>query len=47
MARAAGAERLILTHISARYHDPRPLLAEAQAIFAATDVASDLMEIEI
>ncbi len=47
MANDAGAERLLLTHISARYHDARPLLAEAVDVFANTEVASDLMEIEL
>ncbi len=45
MATSAGAQRLVLTHVSARYHDSRPLLAEAAAIFADTVVARDLMEI--
>lgn len=47
MARDAAAERLLLTHVSARYHDPRPLLKEARAIFPATDVAADLMEVSL
>jgi ribonuclease Z len=47
MALEAGAERLILTHISARYHDARPLLKEARELFPATDIASDLMEIDL
>ena len=45
MAEEAGAERLLLTHISARYRDARPLLAEAADVFTNTEVASDLMEI--
>ncbi len=45
MATKAGAKRLVLTHVSARYHDARPLLAEATAVFAETTIASDLMEI--
>ncbi|NKB89875.1 MAG: ribonuclease Z [Acidobacteria bacterium] len=44
MAHEAGAERLVLTHISARYHDTRPLRAEAREIFKNTEVARDLME---
>jgi len=47
MARQSGAERLLLTHISARYHDPRPLLAEAREVFPQSEVASDLMEIDL
>lgn len=45
MASEAGAECLVLTHISARYHDARPLLAEAREAFPHTEVARDLMEI--
>lgn len=39
-ARQAGAERLLLTHISRRYRE-REILAEAQAIFPNTSVARD------
>ena len=45
IAQAAGVERLLLTHISARYHDARPLRAEAREVFARTQVARDLMEV--
>jgi ribonuclease Z len=45
MAVEASAERLVLNHISARYHDARPLLAEASALFTRTEVARDLLEI--
>jgi len=47
MAAEADVERLLLTHISARYHDARPLLDEAVDIFANTEVAHDLMEITL
>ena len=47
MAVDAGVERLLLTHISARYHDARPMLAEAVDVFPDTEVASDLMEITL
>ncbi|WP_304163792.1 ribonuclease Z [Lonsdalea britannica] len=44
LAREAGAGRLIITHISARYgqEDSERLLAECRAIFPATDMATDL-----
>ncbi|HJO04929.1 MAG TPA: ribonuclease Z [Acidobacteriota bacterium] len=45
MAVAAEAQQLMLTHISARYHDARPLLAEAVAVFEETVLAADLMEV--
>lgn len=48
MAREAGAEELLLIHISARYHDPRPLLKEAGRIFdGRVRVAKDLMELAV
>jgi len=48
LARKAGVERLILTHISARYADnPTPLLAEAQPVFPQTAVAYDGMSLEL
>ena len=47
MAREAGVDRLLLTHVSARYHDSRPLVAEARKLFPATDIATDLMEIQV
>jgi ribonuclease Z len=43
----AGARRLALTNISARYTDPAVLLADAQPIFANTVVAEDLMTLEV
>ncbi len=45
MAHEAGARRLLLTHVSARYHDVRPLLQEAREEFEQVEVASDLMEV--
>lgn len=45
MAAEANAQRLVLTHVSARYHDARPLLAEATAVFAESSMGRDLMEI--
>lgn len=48
VARTAGARRLALTHISARYSREAPeLLAEAQALFPETVVARDGMKIEV
>jgi len=47
IARDAGVRRLVLTHISARYMDPEPLVEEARKIFPETEVARDLMELEV
>lgn len=47
MARKAEADRLVLTHVSARYGDARPLLEEAREVFSNTTVAADLMEIAV
>lgn len=47
IAREAGARRLLLTHISPRYTDPAPLLAEARAVFPPTDLAADFAEVEV
>ncbi len=47
-AREAGVQRLVLTHISARYTREAPeLLAEARAIFPATEVGRDGMAIAV
>ena len=48
VARAAGAHRLVLTHISPRYSREAPeLLAEAREVFAETTVARDGMVVEV
>jgi len=44
IARKANAKQLILTHISARYQEPDPLLQEAIPIFETTLIAHDGME---
>lgn len=43
-ARDAGVQRLILTHVSPRYPDPRILLNQAQTIFPESVLAEDLSE---
>jgi len=43
----AKAKKLVLTHISARYTDPRLLLEQAQKVFKNTVVAEDFMEFEL
>jgi len=47
IAKKANVKILVLTHFSARYEDPRKLLAEAREVFPATFVAEDFMKIEI
>ena len=47
-ARQAGAQRLVLTHLSSRYaDDPRQLEREARDVFPNTTVAYDGLEIEV
>lgn len=48
VARAAGARRLVLTHISARYsQNARELEREAKQVFANTTVAKDGYEVDL
>lgn len=42
VARDAGAKRLLLTHLSARYETPEPLVAEACSTFQNTEAAREL-----
>ena len=41
VARESGVEMLVLTHISARYKDAKPMEKEAQEIFPGAKVAND------
>jgi ribonuclease Z len=47
IARAAKPSRLVITHVSARYPDARPLLDEAGETFPNVELAEDLMEFEV
>lgn len=46
IAQRAGAQKLILTHFSARYLNLKPFQEEAAEIFPATEVADDLKVFE-
>ena len=47
VARDANAGRLLLTHFSARYTDTSALVAEARAVFEASDAAEELARYEV
>lgn len=47
LALKAGAQQLMLTHISARFKDPSVLLAQAQEVFPATLLAADGQRYEV
>lgn len=46
-ARAAGARRLILTHVNDPYETPEEMTAEARALMNKTDVAHDGLELQV
>jgi len=47
LAKTAKVKQLILTHISRRYKDVRPLEKEAQKLFKNTKIAHDFMKVQI
>lgn len=47
VAKKAGARRLVLVHISPRFEDAAPMLAQAREVFAGTEMARDLGEITV
>jgi ribonuclease Z len=47
VATRAGVNRLILTHISSRYGDTAPLLEAARKVFPHTQIAEDLLEVDV
>jgi ribonuclease Z len=47
IAAKAKARRLVLTHISPRYKDTRPVLAEAQAVFPDVAIADDFHTVDV
>tara|TARA_B100000029_G_scaffold505935_1_gene587712 strand:+ start:128 stop:1051 length:924 start_codon:yes stop_codon:yes gene_type:complete len=47
LAKKAGVGRLVITHISSKYRDIRPLLKAARQIFPDTIIARDLDEVNI
>jgi ribonuclease Z len=47
IAKRAKVNKLILTHLSSRYHQAGPLLEQARRVFPSTRIARDLMEIKV
>ncbi len=47
VARDAGAHRLLLTHFSARYETTDALVAEARAVFAASEAATECTPVRL
>ena len=46
-AKKAGAKRLVLVHVSARYREPHLLLEQARKTFPHVDAAKDFMKIDL
>jgi ribonuclease Z len=47
VAAAAGVRELVITHVSPRYADVTPLLAQARAVFPHTRIARDLLRVDV
>lgn len=47
VAKEAGVELLVLTHLSPRYEDPTTILEDAKKVFENVRVAEDFMEIDV
>lgn len=46
-AKQSNVKQLVLTHLSRRYQDPKPLLDEAKKLFKNSIVAYDFMEMQV
>lgn len=47
IAKRAKVKKLVLTHLSSRYHQIGPLLEQARGVFPSAKIARDLMEINV
>ncbi len=47
VAKRAGVKQLIITHISTKHNDTRPLVREARAVFKNTTIARDFDDFEV
>ncbi len=47
IAQKAKARKLVLTHLSPRHKDSKPVLDEAKGIFADVQVADDFTSVEV